>query len=90
MKAVLFEDEAIHYVDQSDFIRFVDSNSDYEWNWICDMVISERTFNEEGKTYYSEKPTEADGCFSQFTIKWVGDFFDVHPFMKKIIFIFND
>jgi hypothetical protein len=69
MKPVIKENETIYYVDEADFIKFVEQNSDYDWNYLCE-ICRDDVFNEEGKTYFPVKPTIEHN--SEFTTKWIG------------------
>lgn len=85
MKPVIKEQDSTHYVSEADLIRFIEENSNYGWDQLCDTT-RDKVFS-EGKTYYSGKPTGK--YYDEFTIEWVGAFFDAHPFMKKIMFVFD-
>lgn len=87
MKPVITENEATHYVDEADFIKFIEQNSDYNWDYLCDICRDE-IFGSEGKVYYANKP--ALKYHTEFAVKWVGAFFDAHPFMSKIMIVFDD
>jgi hypothetical protein len=87
MISVIKREDAIYYVDEADFIAFVEKNSEYEWNNICDICRNE-VFNESGKTYFKKYPTGE--LSSEFTVTWVSAFFNAHPFMERIMFVFDD
>ena len=86
MKPVITQETAIYYVVEAEFIKFVEQNSDYGWDKLCD-ICQDEVFNEDGKTYFGEKPTAEH--YTEFIVKWIGAFYDAHPFMKRIMFVFN-
>lgn len=88
MLPIITESNSVHYFSNSDLIKFIKNNSDYEWNELVE-ITSDVIFNDEGKTYYPEKLTK-DLYKSDFQIEWVNNFFDAHPFVKKIMFCFDD
>jgi len=86
MKPVISKEDATYYVDEAEFIKFVEQNSEYGWNKLCDICRDE-VFNEEGKTYFTEKPTNEH--HTEFAVEWIGAFYDAHPFMERIMFVFD-
>jgi len=88
MKTFINEDDLIAYVSESDMIKFIEANSDYEWNQLCDLCGKE-IFSEEGKVYYDGK-IKKENWNTEFAVEWVNNFFDAHPFIKKLMFVFDD
>lgn len=89
MKPIIKENEAIHYVSQSDLMMFISKNEDgVDLNSIVDDA-NNNIFNYERNVYFHEKPVDVDS-YNEYLVKWVGAFFDAHPFMNKIYFVFDD
>lgn len=86
---IMTKEESVYYVDESDFIKFIEKNSDYEWNYLCDKCRSSGLFNEDGKTYYTGKVVKS-GYNTEFATEWVNKFYDAHPWIKQMMIVFDD
>lgn len=89
LKPVIDQSDATYYVSEGSFIKFVNENSNMEWNTICDLVRDENVFNEEGRTYYDGK-IEKESWNTDFGVEWINKFYDAHPFMENVMFVFDD
>ena len=92
MIPVITEENFIYYVDETDFLDFIVQNSDYEYtsssyNKLC-AICRDEVFNESGKTYFTEKISSEN--YSEFAVNWINLFYDAHPFMQRIMFVFNN
>lgn len=92
-KAVISQEEATYYVGDSDIVKFISENGSMPWNKTCkyvqenDIVSSEgdvvcwtrdHVFDENQAKYYNEN-----------AIYWMKEFFNAHPFMNKIMVVFD-
>ena len=89
MKSVINVNEAIYYVSEADMVKFIEANSDYDWNQLCDLCRDSKMFGEDGKTYYVGKISKASHN-TEFSVEWINNFYDAHPFMQRIMFVFDD
>lgn len=89
MKPVLTKDRSIYFVDSADMIRFIEQNSDMEWNDVCDFVREEDIEQPDlNLTMWSKQELEEDHITEQQK-KWVGAFFEAHPWIDQIALVFN-
>lgn len=88
-KAVLKEKDRIDYVSDANMIRFIQANSDMEWNNICDYVRDEGICGEEGRTLWYKKDVMNETGKSE-AYDWMRAFFFAHPWIEKVMFVFDD
>ena len=91
MKPVFTADDITHYVSESDFIKFIDQNFDYDWNSICNLLRDEGVAGSEGKVYWKKGDIEKNPqYYNPIQTEWVTAFFTAHPFIKKFMLCFDD
>ena len=96
MKPTLDITKQIHYVDESDFIKFVETNSDYEWNFLCDALRSNTwgVFSDEGKVLWTRKDVmNLNGNETYITEEgslWLKHFFNTHTWINEMMIVFDD
>jgi hypothetical protein len=88
---VISEYKALYYVSESEFIKFIILNSDIEYFECREYIKKYHLVNAENKTLWYETdlilhPEE----YNSEQIKWIGLFFKAHPFMDKIMIVFDD
>lgn len=86
---IMTKEESVYYVDESDFIKFIEENSDYGWNYLCDKCRSSGLFNDSDKTYYTGKVVKSEHN-TEFATEWVNKFYDAHPWIKQMMIVFDD
>jgi hypothetical protein len=92
MKQVLDKSQAIYYVDSSDLISFIEANSDMEWNDVCEFVKE----NDIGPGEYGPAFWEKTDLiknpkdFNEEQVYWLGAFFDTHPWIDRMMVVFDD
>lgn len=93
LKPIIDQNNMIIYVSEADMIGFIEDNSNLNWNSICELARDENIFNEEGRTCWTKATLESDyfknNC-SDFTKEWMLAFFEAHPFINKVMFVFDD
>lgn len=89
MKPVLKEENAIYYVSEADMINFICENSDMEWNEICDFARDEEIIGDEGRIFWNITDFEDDD-YNEAQTKWVKAFFEAHPWITKMMIVFDD
>lgn len=90
-KSTLTQEEDIHYISEADMIKFIDANSDMDWNKICDFVRQKGITNEDGeRTSWRPIEPERQKHYNEHQIKWVNGFFTAHPWIKRIMIVFDD
>ena len=91
MKPVLTEDSMEYYVSEGDLIRFIDENSDMGWNNICDYIVEKEITSEEERSYYDRRDfIDGSDCYNEHQVKWIGAFFEAHPWIRKMVLVFDD
>ena len=91
MKPTLKREQAIHYVETSEIIAFIVKNTNMEWNSACDFLRSSGIFPYDGFALYERadilnKPDD----FSENQVKWIGEFFNCHPWINRMMICFNE
>jgi hypothetical protein len=93
MKPVLFEKEQIHYVDDVDLIRFISENTSMglSWNKCCDFVRDNNIVSYDGNKVYWVKQDLIDRPeeYNEEQVKWVTAFFEAHPWIEKMMVVFD-
>jgi len=92
MIQVLDQTQAIYYVDSSKMIKFIRDNSNMEHNKVCDFVRDYDICDGEfGPAYWDKSDlTNNANEFNAEQIKWVNAFFEVHPWIERMMIVFND
>lgn len=93
MKSTLKETEPIHYVSNADIINFINENSDMERYDICDFVNKNNIVGEEGQVYWTREAIFDPKQSKNFNIEavyWLRNFFNVHPWIKNMMVVFDD
>ena len=92
MKPVMLEKDRIDYIDQSVMINFIKENSDMEWNDVCDFANHNIFFQERNSLYEKSAlyDKNAEKKFESEQLKWMRGFFEAHPFLKEVMFVFDD
>jgi hypothetical protein len=90
MEPVLNESNQIHYVDSSDMIEFIDKNSDMEWNDVCDFVRDNNICDGYGPTFWNKyEIINSPQHYNEEQVKWVGAFFEAHPWIDRMMIVFD-
>jgi hypothetical protein len=92
MKPVLSEKEQIHYIDNADFIEFISTNAPMDWNECCDFVKEQGITSDDGNKVYWVKQDLLDHPeeYNEEQMKWVTAFFEAHPWIEKMMVVFDD
>jgi len=92
MKAVLDKSHLIYYVSSSDMIKFIRINSNMEHNDVCKFVRDKDICDGEfGNVFWEKKDlTELPEEFNEEQLYWVGAFFESHPWIERMMIVFND
>lgn len=89
---VLSEEHSIYYIDSSSIIKFISNNSDMDLNDVYRFVRKHQICNDEhGPTYWDRSclinyPYEYD----DEAVKWMTMFFDTHPWINRMMVVFDD
>ena len=87
MKPIQNESEAIHYFSTADMAEFININSNYEYNDAI-KLCRKYMFGDEDESYYPDRATLDE--YNEFTVMWLNAFFDAHPYVKKVMFVFDN
>lgn len=92
--ATLEKEFVTAYISEAEVIKFIEANSDMEWNTVCDYVRKEKIVSVEyGRCLYV-KTDLLDPTLTHFTKaqrKWMLAFFEAHPFLpQRIMLVFDD
>lgn len=93
MKPVLKEKDALYYISDADMIQFISENAPMDWNECCDFVRdNDITNSEEGRAYWKRENIEnaQPGHYNEEQIKWIGAFFEAHPWIERMMIVFDD
>ena len=91
MIPILAEKDRIDFVYQSDLIKFIILNSTMEWNEVWDIV--KNTIFHENISYYIKteiKSPKKSEYYTKESVEWVGKFFDTHPWLDKVMFVYDN
>lgn len=92
MKPVLKQEEPTHYVSDADMIRFISENAPMDWNKCCDFVRKHNICSrEDGPAFWNKEEvlTEPDD-FNEEQVKWISAFFEAHPWIERMMIVFDD
>ena len=94
MKPILKENDPYHYVSENEMVKFIRENSDMEHNDVCDYVRKHGITGGEGHTLWDasdfDNPREVKLYYNEHQVKWVKGFFEAHPWIKKMMLVFDD
>lgn len=90
MKPVLKKEDSIYFVSSSEMIRFILENSEMEHSKVCDFVIENGICNDEYGPGLWEKEDLDPNYYSKVQIYWIGTFFEAHPWIKKMMIVFDN
>lgn len=85
-KNVIKQEDATYYVSVGVFQNFVIANSTLEEDTIDNE--SRKVFGEYKDIFFNKKPSS--NTTTKFGVEWIGKFMDAHPYMKRIMFVFDD
>jgi hypothetical protein len=92
MKSVIKEKDAIYYVNSSDMVKFIKINSKIKHNDVCQLVRNHNICDDEyGPSFWEKKdlmnnPEE----YNTEAVKWVSAFFEAHPWIEKMVIVFDN
>ena len=84
------ETEPYHYFSTADMIRFIVKNSGMDWNNCCDYVRNVGICSDEGRDLYDKDILKNPEDYNEDVVKWVGAFFEAHPWVDRFYLIFDD
>lgn len=89
MKPILTKDRSIFFIDSADMIRFIEQNSDMTWNEVCDFIRNtDITQPDLYTTRWGREELQEDHVTNEQR-KWIGAFFEAHPWMDQIAIVFD-
>lgn len=92
-KPVIKQEDSIYYVSESDIIKFIVDNSGMDWNDCCDYVRDKNITGDEGRVCWTKNriiDPKQRKHYKEDQLKWIGGFFEAHPWMEKIMIVFDD
>jgi hypothetical protein len=92
MKPVLKKEESIHYISDAEMIEFISENAPMDWNECCKFVRNNNIVGSEGRVYWIKSHLDniKPGNYSEEQIKWVGAFFKAHPWIERMMIVFDN
>jgi hypothetical protein len=94
MEPVLLQSKQIHYVSEADMVRFVSQNAPMEWNEACKFIRNKGLTSDEGEKVYWTKESihkpDAKKYHNEDQLKWIVAFFDAHPWIERMMVVFDD
>ena len=90
MKPVLKKEDSIYFISSSEMIRFIVENSRMIHNDVCKFVMDKGICNDEYGPGLWEKEDLNPDYYNKEQIYWIGAFFEAHPWIKKMMIVFND
>ena len=91
MKPVLKKEETPYYVSDADIISFIEKNSKMDWNECCDFVRDNDIVGDDGKAFWEkEELLQSPEDYNEEQVKWVGAFFEAHPWIESMMVVFDD
>ena len=82
--------DAQHYVSDGDMINFITTNSGMDWNVCCDYVRDKNITGEEGVAFWDKDILKNPQEYNEDQIKWIGAFFEAHPWIERFMLNFDD
>jgi len=92
MKKVLDQENSTFYVESNEMIAFIKENSNMQHNEICDFVRNYDICDGEFGPAYWDKSDLINNAneYNTEQIKWVNAFFKTHPWIERMMIVFND
>jgi hypothetical protein len=91
MKPVLKESEQIYYVTEAEMVEFISKNAPMDWNDCCDFVRDNDITSSDGNVIYWDKEDLTDPeMYNPEQVKWIEAFFDAHPWITKMMIVFDN
>lgn len=90
MKPVLKQESSIHFVSDADMIKFISENAPMDWNKCCRFVIAHDICGEDGPIFWDKDVLSHPAEYNEEQIKWVGAFFEAHPWIERMMIVFDD
>jgi hypothetical protein len=93
MKPVLSIEKGIYYISTSEIIEFISQNAPMDWNRCCDFTREEGIISSDfDKTYWDKKSVESysDELKKSQKIFWIKAFFEAHPWIERMMVVFDD
>ena len=91
MKPVINQKDAIYYVSDVDIIKFISTNMPMEWNDCCDYVRDNEITPDGGKVcWIKESIIKYPEKYNPEAAKWIKAFFDAHPWMERMMVVFDN
>lgn len=94
MKPIITQEEATYYISEADMIKFISENAPMEWNTTCGYIRKVGiTDDEGGRTYWTKESVfdeKKEKHYNKESVQWMRNFFNAHPFMEKIMIVFDD
>ena len=84
------ETEPYHYFSTGDMISFITTNSGMDWNKCCTYVRNVGICSDEGRDLYDKDILKNPEDYNEDVVKWVGAFFEAHPWVDRFYLIFDD
>lgn len=92
-KAVLKQEDLAYYVSDAEIIRFISENAPMPWNKCCSFVrdVGITSESSSGGALWERKDVmNNEEEYNSEQIKWMKLFFKAHPFIDKVMFVFDD
>jgi hypothetical protein len=89
-KTNLMHHKAYHYFSTADMINFIVENSGMNWNKCCDYVRDTGICGDEGRDLWDKDVLRNPKDYNEDVVKWVGAFFEAHPWVERFYLIFDD
>jgi len=91
-KPVLKQESPLHYVSDARMIEFIVQNSNMQWNPVCDFVRKVGICSDSGEPVLWEKDeiVNSPKAYTEEQVKWVGAFFEAHPWIERMMLTFDD
>lgn len=89
-KSVLDKNYTIHYVDSSTMIRFIRENSEMKDNDISKFVRDKGICDDDFGPALWEKCSLNPEEYNEEQVYWIGAFFEAHPWIEKMMIVFNN
>jgi hypothetical protein len=91
MKQVLDKSQAIYYVDESDMVKFISINMPMARNKSYAFVREFITSEDAETVFYDKKDiTDNPNSYLPDQVQWIGAFFDTHPWIDRMMVVFDD
>jgi hypothetical protein len=89
-KPVVTKSDALHYVSDGEMIHFIVDNSGMDWNKCCDYVRRHGIVGEEDPAFWDKDILKRPEEYNEEQVKWIGAFFEAHPWIEKFMLNFDD